>query len=142
MSSSLWQWWIAGLCVTLAGCGGPEYTGAERYALSGKVTYDGEPIDLGSIAFLPAGGGDQRVSGGEIVNGAYSIDEPRGANAGTYRIQIRWQKKTGRQVRDPGGGEMVDERVEGLPAKFHDDSELTVDVSPAQTTFDFHLKSE
>jgi hypothetical protein len=36
---------------------------------------------------------------------------------------------------------MVDERVEGLPAKFHDESELTAEVSRGQTTFDFHLKS-
>jgi hypothetical protein len=109
--------------------------------LSGKVTYDGQPIDLGSIAFLP-GGGDLRVSGGDIVDGAYSIEEARGANAGKYRVEIRWQKLTGRKAIDPGSGEMVDERLEGLPAKFHQKSDLTADVSGAQTTFDFELKSK
>jgi hypothetical protein len=133
---------LAGLCVALVGCGEAEYEGPQRLPLSGKVTYDGEPIDLGSIAFLPADGDKQRVSGGEIIDGSYSVPEARGANAGKYNVQIRWQKQTGRQVRDPGTGELVDERKEGLPAKFHDESELTAEVSASQTTFDFHLKSE
>jgi hypothetical protein len=111
--------------------------------LSGKVTCDGQPVDLGSIAFLPTTAGEQqRVSGGEIIDGVYSIEEARGANAGKHRVQIRWQKRTGRQVLEPQSGEIVDERVEGLPEKFHQNSELTVDVSAGQTTFDFHLKSE
>jgi hypothetical protein len=140
MSSACWRWFLV-LCVAIAGCGEPEYSGATRYPLSGKVTYDGEPIDLGSIAFLPTSGGDQRVSGGEIIDGAYSVEEARGANAGKYRVQIRWQKRTGKQVKDAWTDEMVDERAEGLPAKFHDSTELTAEVSPAQRTFDFHLKS-
>ena len=32
------------------------------------MTYDGEPVDVGSISFLPAGE-NQRVSGGYIENG-------------------------------------------------------------------------
>jgi hypothetical protein len=140
MSNPVWRWCIIGLCLAVGGCGEAEYEGAARYPLSGKVTWDGQPIDLGSIAFLPTAGAEQRVSGGEIVDGAYAIPEARGANAGKYRIEIRWQKKTGRQVKEAWSGEMVDERVEGLPDKYHASSELTAEVSGAQTTFDFHLK--
>jgi formylglycine-generating enzyme required for sulfatase activity len=38
-------------------------------------------------------------------------------------------------------GEMFDERKEGLPPRFHEQSELTADVSAERTTFDFDLKS-
>ena len=34
-----------------------------------------------------------------------------------------------------------DERVEGLPPRFHTDSTLTVEVSANQTTFDFDLQA-
>lgn len=146
MSSAIRSWWLMCLCLALVGCGEPEYEGAARYPLSGKVTYNGESIDLGSITFLPAisdsADSKQRVSGGEIINGEYSVPEGRGANAGKYRVEIHWQKRTGRLIKEPQSGEMIDERVEGIPAKFHRDSELTVEISPGQTDLDFHLESK
>jgi hypothetical protein len=126
----------------LAGCDNPEYTGAKRFPLEGKVTYDGQPVDAGSISFLPQSAGEQRVSGGTIQDGAYSVPEAQGANAGKHRIEIRWQKKTGKTVRDPQSGEMVDQRLEGLPPRFHKDSDLSVEVTPDKKTYDFHLKSQ
>jgi hypothetical protein len=124
----------------LFGCKTQEYPGAKRYPLSGRVTYDGEPIDLGSISFLPTDGGDQRVSGGYIENGEYSVPEGQGANAGKYRVEIRWQKATGKQVKERSE-DLTEQRVEGLPAKYHKNSELTAEVSAKQTRFDFDLKS-
>ena len=137
------SWTCGCLLITAAliGCSRQEYSGEKRYPLSGRVTYDGEPIDLGSISFLPIDGGQQRVSGGYIENGVYSVPEAQGANAGKYRIEIRWQKATGKKIRDPQSAEMIDQRFEGLPPKFHKVSELTVDVSEKQTKFDFDLKS-
>jgi hypothetical protein len=130
------------IAVIFAGCGQREYSGPQRFPLSGKVTYDGEPVDAGSISFLPLSGTELRVSGGTIEGGAYSVPEPQGANAGKYRVEIRWQKRTGKKIRDPQSMEMVDQRAEGLPAKFHKDSELTAEVSAGQTKFDFDLKSQ
>lgn len=127
------------LGIVFAGCGQKEYTGVQRFPLSGRVTYDGQPIDVGSISFLPQSA-SQRVSGGSIENGTYSVPEARGANAGTHRIEIRWQKLTGKKVHDPRAGELVDERAEGLPPKFHTDSELTAEVPSPSNTYDFDLK--
>jgi hypothetical protein len=129
------------LCATFGGCGG-QYNGDRRYPLSGNVTYDGQPIDLGTISFLPAAGDKQRVSGGMIENGAFSIPEETGANQGKYRVEIRWAKKTGKQFLDPDTQTMVDRRDEGLPPRFHNKSTLTADVSAEQTRFDFDLKSQ
>lgn len=133
---------LATLCaaaLALAGCSRKDYTGPQRFPLSGKVTVDSQPLDWGSISFIPAEG--QRVSGGLIENGRYAVAEEKGANAGKYRVEIRWGKLTGRKKRDPDSGEMFDERQEGLPERFHAHSELTAEVSSKQTTFDFELKT-
>jgi hypothetical protein len=134
--------YYACFCLWLAGCGDRTYDGPQRFPLSGKVTVDGQPLEMGTISFIPASGGDQRVSGGQIANGTFSVAEDMGANAGLYRVEIRWDKKTGKKYRDKDSGEMYDVRKEGLPAKYHQQSELTSEVSAAQTTFEFDLKTK
>lgn len=128
-------------CVLWVGCGGRDYEGEQRFPLSGTVTCDGEKIDIGSISFLPldGGGGEQRVSGGPIEDGEYSVPEEQGANAGKYRIELRWNKKTGKRVYDDFAGEEVDERKEGLPKKYQEDSELVVEVPSPDNTYDFDV---
>jgi hypothetical protein len=135
------RWTLYLVFIVLTACGRQEYSGAKRYPLAGKVTFDGQPIDWGSISFLPMSG-DQRVSGGLITDGTYSVTEAQGANAGKHRVEIRWNKRTGRKVRDPDSGEMYDERKEYLPPRFHANSELTADVSGKQTKLDFDLQSK
>ncbi len=97
--------------------------------------------NLGSIAFFPTEEG-KRVSGGWIENGVYSVSEEEGANAGTHRIEIHWQKPTGKVMKKVIEGEEVTEpiRAEGLPDEFQKNSPLTATVGPGQTTFDFDLK--
>lgn len=140
--SRLWAaLWLASLGVVFAGCGGKDYTGERRFPLSGKVTVNGQPMQHGLISFLPQGEGG-RVSGGPITGGTYSVSEEMGANAGKYRVEIRWNKPTGKKVKDWEGEEIMDETKEGLPAKYHTNSELTAEVSSKQTTFDFDLKTK
>jgi hypothetical protein len=133
---------LAAVCVVAIGCRTRNYTGPERFPLSGKVTFDGEIVDAGTISFIPLNGEKQRVSGGLIENGTYSVPEEKGANEGKYRVEIRWAKRTGKQHYNGELKMMVDERKEALPPRFHKQSELTVEVSSKQTTFDFDLKSK
>jgi hypothetical protein len=140
MSRTLAAWCLAFLGILFAGCGQRVYTGEQRFPLSGKVTVDGQPMEFGVISFLPQDHG--RVSGGPIKSGTYSVPEAMGATAGKYRVEIRWNRPTGRRVRDPYGEEIMDEYKEGLPAKYHTNSELTADVFAKLTTFDFDLKSK
>ena len=49
------------LMVLLAGCSSRTYSGDERFALSGKITCDGEIIDAGTISFIPQDK-DQRLA--------------------------------------------------------------------------------
>lgn len=133
------------VCLAVIGCGKRDYEGEQRFPVSGKVTVDGQPLDVGVIAFFPQGKGDSagRVSGAPIRDGVYSVPEEKGPNAATYRIEIHWNKRTGKQVPNPfDKSEMIDQLMEGLPAKYHKNSELTAEVSADKTTFDFELKSE
>lgn len=129
------------LVANLTGCGRRGYEGAERFPVSGSVTVDGEPMDLGTISFLPTTSGN-RVSGGMIEDGKYAIPEAQGANTGSYRVEIRWGKKTGKHSFDPELKLDVEQRAEGLPAKYHKQSTLTADVSKANHAFDFELQSQ
>ncbi len=131
---------LASLCLVV-GCG-PDYEGDRRYPLSGTVRVDGQPMEAGAISFLPGDSNKQRIAGGSITNGAYSVDEASGANAGQHRVEIHWYKKTGRMLTNADTGDPYEERAEGLPNRYHKESELTVEVSPGKTTHDFDLKSE
>jgi len=128
------------VCAVLAGCGSSKYSGEKRYPLAGEATFDGQPIDLGSITFIPKGE-KGRTSGGVIQDGKYAVPEEQGANAGTYSVEIHWLKRTGRQLKDAQTGEMYDERREALPASVQKDSELTLEVPLPDNRHDFQLKS-
>lgn len=140
--SRMVAWWCAlAMGGALAGCGGKTYDGAQRFPLSGKVAVDGQPVPKGLISFLPQDKEGQ-VSGGPIVDGAYAIPEEKGATAGTYRVEIHWNKLTGKKTYFEGEA-IMDETVEGLPARYNTESELTVEVGDDKTTFDFvDLKAE
>lgn len=133
---------VCSLLLVAAGCLNRDYDGPQRFPLSGSVTYDGEPIDLGTISFIPAGGDKQRVSGGMIEDGKFLVPEAAGANAGTYRVEFHWGKKTGEKYYDVESRSWVDDRREALPDKFHKNSDITVEVSKDKTVFDFDLKSK
>ena len=123
--------------VLLCGCAS-EYDGEPRYPLTGTATFNGEPIDLGSISLIPAGGGG-RASGGVITDGKYVIPEIKGPNAGTYRVEVHWLKRTGRELLDQETGAMYDERVEALPDQFHKNSELTVEIPATENAHNLGL---
>ena len=69
----------------VAGCGEAP-TGPKRFAISGKVTREGLPIDDGTISFAPAVSGPAVM--GQIVAGEYSFSEADGVPAGKYSVTI------------------------------------------------------
>jgi len=127
--------------MTLTGCGSdPPYKGPQRFPLSGKVTFDGMPVDGGTISFI--GPGKSNPSGGSISSGTYEVPEDRGANADTYRVEIHWLKPTGEKVKDEDTGGMVDVVKEVIPAKYNTQTQLKADVKEGNTKFDFDLSSK
>jgi hypothetical protein len=128
---------LAVAMLALAGCGAD----AGRAAVQGTVSYGGEPVDSGGIAFLPDGGGDAQVQAtGDILDGHYNLEGGHGPSPGKYRVQIYWQKKTGRKITSRSGTASREVTEQVIPANYNENSELTVDVQPGRNTFDFDLK--
>jgi hypothetical protein len=91
----------------LAGCG------SGRLPVHGDVTFDGKPVDLGTISFEPADG-QGRATGGKIMDGKYELVGNTASQPGKKIVRIFASRKTGRKV--PAGpwaspGQTVDEVV-------------------------------
>lgn len=134
--------WTVLLCTLMTGCGDRGYKGDKRYPLTGKVTFDGVPVDNGIISFKSESGSEkEKPAGGVISNGTYSVPEGQGVIAGTYQVEIRWSRPTGKQFKDTNDtGAMIDEVKQVIPAKFNDVTELRAKVGTGSTKFDFDLK--
>ena len=126
-----------------AGCGD---AGPERAEVLGKVTFEGTPVESGSIAFIPAQGTTGPSVGGGISGGAYRIARSDGPCLGPHRVEIRATRKTGRQVpagegaSDPAA--MIDEIEMFIPEKYHSKSTLTANIQSGTNECDFELTGE
>jgi hypothetical protein len=128
-----------GLALLLAcGCGSRS---GSRVEVSGTVTLDGQSVDGGAIVFLPQGDGDRPKTGTAIENGKHAIPAERGPAPGKYRVEIRWQKPTGKMIPSDDPPNLMEETRQVVPEKYNARSDLTRDVEPGKNTFDFTLSS-
>jgi hypothetical protein len=109
-----------------------------RGIIHGEVTFDGQPVQEGTILFEPENGQGQ-TAGGSIKDGKFTAEVP----VGKMRVRINGNKKTGRRykVYDTPESPLVDEVVELLPPKYNVNSELTLEVKKGEQQVPFHLKS-
>ena len=104
--------------------------GERTYKVSGIVTFEGVPIETGSIVFDDADGGPGTFSSG-ITKGKYELF----SKVGKKKIAISARKIRPGTENDP---QPVSE--EYIPAKYNNETELRKDVLPAENRFDFELK--
>jgi hypothetical protein len=130
--------WIitAALLLAVASAAGCSFD--NRHGVEGKVTYGGEPLDVGAITFIPTSGEGVK-SGSLIENGAYRVEAKTGPSPGPHRVEIRWRKATGKKSKNEYGEE-ISARQEGLPDKFHSNSTLKADIKPGNNVLDFPLE--
>jgi len=125
---------LALMCLLLpSGCGGNG-----EVTLEGEVTYDGKPVPAGAISFLVSDAKGGGSGGGTILDGKYRVTSEAGLKPGTYRVEIRWAKPTGKKMKTEAN-EMLDITEEGLPEKYNTKSELTKEVKSGSNKIDFHL---
>jgi hypothetical protein len=124
--------------VLLAGCG-PGVEG--RYPVRGKVSYNGELVASGSIVFVPADPDAKGVirAGGTITDGEYDIPAKYGPYPGAHKVEIVWRRPTGRKITADDPPVLIDERVNVIPAKYNEQTELTVEIARDENVFDFAL---
>jgi len=68
------------------GCGQGGASG--RQAISGTVTFQGKPLEQGTIQIISMDPGKQAISGGMIKGGKFSIAADKGLAPGKYRVRI------------------------------------------------------
>jgi hypothetical protein len=119
--------------VALLGCG----KGGARYAVEGTATLNGSPVDGGKILFLPTDE-DSVKAFGEIVGGKFALDTTNGPNAGKYKVEIVWYKKTGKKVMNDG--KEVDETQQVVPGHYNVTSTTFIEVKPEKNTCAFDMK--
>jgi len=98
--------------VMAAGCGKREPFG--RQPIKGVVTWEGKPIQFGSIAFEPAEGQPAGAMA-SIRDGAFEIPRSAGPCAGRYHVWLHAYDHAGERPTD--GSERAPPK-EILPAKF------------------------
>jgi hypothetical protein len=131
--------------LALVGCTDPSATVDQlpRKAVSGTVTFDGQPLSEGKIQFEPVKGaqGKTTIAVGDIIDGKYSINATIGPVAGTYKVIISSQPLV-KITPGESPGPVPKMPPEKIPSQFNSSSTLTKEVTndPAQT-IDFDLKS-
>lgn len=121
----------------LAGCGPGNPLG--RLPVSGTVTFQGKPLDQGTIEFAPEDGRGV-ASGAVIKDGRYSIPELKGLPPGTYRVRISSAEPSSTGPPPEFPGEHKTEAKERIPAAFNTQSTQTVKVTAGGTNqFDFQI---
>jgi len=138
----------------LSGCGDDEGIG-QRYSVSGTVTYNGKPLEKGTINFQ-AVATDGRSASGEIQDGAYRITTQSpgdGALPGKYRVSVTAKEVDMAKVEATSkkqGGTMPSKKELGrafqqakrlIPAKYESPatSGLEAEVKEESNTFEFTL---
>jgi hypothetical protein len=117
---------------TIGGCGESKLT-----SVGGTVTLDGQPLNEGSMRFVPSDG-NAPTEAAMIKAGKFSTQLQRTS----YKVEIHATKfiDTGVKLdeKGPGGGPTA---VELLPARYHVNSELTLNITGPTSNARFDLKS-
>jgi hypothetical protein len=129
---------LVGALVLLLGAAAlPGCSSEGRSGVQGTVTYDGQPIPVGTITLLPTGEKGIKC-GGRIENGHYQIEPRFGPMPGPHRVEIRWAKPTGKKYKN-AFGEVFDVTSEGLPDKYHAHSRLTAMIKSGANVLNLSL---
>lgn len=132
---------LALLSLITLGCGESNEIG--RLPVSGKVTWNGQPLKTGYIMFRQDGAGAS--SGSAIVDGSFEMPVNRGIPIGKYKVEITSEKKTSEKVElDPADwgnerqGEMVHATEQFIPARYNTETKLslTVEGPPVAVSYD------
>jgi hypothetical protein len=156
---------VGSALVSVTGCGDDDGLG-KRYPVSGKVTYNGQPVPKAKLSFVPVAG-DGRGAYGDVENGAFTLTtlSPNdGALPGDYKVTLDTRQIDEAKLKDEAlklakkqgmenfsGGAMVPQELRGkalqnakqqIPGKYQlpDTSDIKLTVEPKSNSFAIELK--
>jgi len=115
----------------IVGCGS---SGLDTQPVSGKVTFDGQPIAEGRILFRGTGS-DPRAFSAEIKDGQYQME----AMAGKVRVEITASRPVPGKFDESNPGEKVPVGEMYIPARYNSQSELSAEVTAGKNELNFDL---
>lgn len=125
-----------GLLMAVAGCG--EGTGG-RQSVSGQVTFKGQPLDQGTIQFVPTDAAKDAAPGvAQVAAGKYEMPAASGLKPGPYKVII--SATAGPKVNEseaPGDSDAPAKEL--IPPAWNVDSKHTVEVKTGPNKFDFSI---
>jgi hypothetical protein len=159
MKPSVARWFILGVAV-VAACGRPP-DGRKLIPTSGRVAFDGKPLEGAIVTFVPRSAGGVAASATTDARGRYHLLTPGaprpGIAPGDYAITIM-KMETRQLITDeeaaaaakftPAGLTLpppTTESIQVLPAKYRnpDESGFTATISETQRkSFDFNVTSK
>jgi len=118
------------LVVPAVGCS----RGPAKAVFTGRVTFDGEPLPQGAIAYYPL---SRSPSAGAVIkDGSYQME----AVPGSYRVEITGSKVVGQKRRYDTPDSPMDDVLESVvPAEYNSASKLVQEVKLDTKTLDFQL---
>lgn len=124
------------LTITLVGCG---KSGIERVHVSGKATYDGKPIEIGQIRFVPITPNTGPITIDRIEKGQYETTTTGGVTVGIHRVELRAYDSHEYETAPRVAGSASVRQL--LPEKYNRKSEVTLEVKSGDgsITHDFEL---
>jgi hypothetical protein len=122
----LWPASIAVLLLLLpfVGCG--YRSSLERVHVSGKATYDGKPIEVGQIRFVPEESTRAPITVELIRDGAYETATTGGVPVGNYQVELRMYDAEEYRTAPRTAGSAAVKQL--LPDKYNRSTELTIAI--------------
>ena len=116
----------------LAGCGDDRFG-----EITGAVRIDGQPIEQGSILFIPLEGTPPVEWGGPIENGQYKAKVP----IGLVKVTISSLKDTGKKKKFYDSPEAPEKAIfeQAIPTRYNLETELKYEVKSGKHQKDWDL---
>ncbi len=118
--------------------------GPKRNYIYGRVTLDGQPLDFGSITFVPDPTGPK--ASGIIEQGHYQIEAARGPLTGGKFVEIRAPRYSADEPMPATRSDKMRQLAvapEALPQRYNAKTELRATVTEdGPNEFNFELQSE
>jgi len=132
---------LIGICFVLficllvtRGCGGPENP-LGRLAVSGEVTLNGEPLDRGTIEFVPQAYKSPVTTGALIIDGRFNIPTLKGLPAGIYTVRIYATEEVSTCKTTKYPEEQGPIPKERIPKEYNDESNLVFTVKSDDSNY-------
>jgi hypothetical protein len=133
------------LCLTicvlfLVGCGAR----SELAGVAGRVTFDGQAVTDGQVAFEPVGEG--RMGFAIVSNGSYRLDAMKGLAPGKYLVRITASRPTGKNAEQDSflkDTQSLAINEQYIPPKYNSGSQLEIEIEAIpENQRDFDLRSD